>query len=150
VVNSKTQCALKKRRRSSERGSVTGMFVVMAISVILMVALVVDGGRIMTNRRDTIDIAKEASRAAVQGVSEGSFATDGRVEIDPLDARSRADAFAAASDVRITSFAIVNDRVFITVARDVELPMLALLGVPRRTVSGRGSASANPGLESDK
>jgi Flp pilus assembly protein TadG len=137
------------QHRSSEAGSISGMFVVLAVSVVLMVGLVVDGGRLMTNRRDATDAANEAARAAAQSISESTYATGGGLEIDETDARRRAEIVASASHVKITEFRTPNGHVFITVTRVIELPMLALLGVPRRTVVAHGESEARPGLESE-
>lgn len=140
---------IRRRRKSNEAGSISGMFVVLAVSVVLMVGLVVDGGRLMTSRRDAIDAANEAARAAAQSVSESTYATTGSIEIDQSTARVRAEAVAKASHVTITYFNTDNGRVTITVTREVKLPMLALLGVPRRTVTAHGKSEPRPGLESE-
>jgi Flp pilus assembly protein TadG len=139
----------RQRQRTAESGSISGMFAVLAVSVVLMVGLVVDGGRLMAGRRDATDAANEAARAAAQSVLESAYATDGVVEIDESTARARAERVAAASGVTITEFSTPNGRVFITVTRKIDLPMLALLGVPERTVVARGQSDARPGLESE-
>ncbi len=135
----------------SERGSVSGIFVAIATGVVLMVALVVDGGRLMTQRRDVTDIAAEVARAAVQTVSEGAYATDGDIYIDSREAYAAAQRIAARSDVTIVGFTVnpTTDVVTVRVERKVSLPMLALLGIPERTVEGNGFAEARPGIESE-
>lgn len=134
-----------------ERGSLSGMFVALATGVVLMVGLVVDGGRLMTQRRDATDIAAEVARAGAQTVPEAVYATRGVIEIDRTEAFIAASRVAARSNVRIVDFDIVSNGevVRVSVERKVELPMLALLGVPDRTVVGRGSAEARPGIETE-
>ncbi len=141
------------QRRKNEAGSISGMFVVLAVSVVLMVGLVVDGGRLMTNRRDATDAANEAARAAAQTVSEADYATGGGIVIDDSvggDAWNAAANVATASGLRLKQVIATPDgRVTIRVEKVVELPMLALLGVPRRTVTATGIAEPRPGLESE-
>lgn len=138
--------------RRDEDGFVTTTAVLLFSVSIFMLALVVDGGRLMAERRHLSDVANKAARAATQELNEARLITGDETFIDAADAKRRALSFvntatrgtATTEDVRVTRG---GSTVSVDVGKDITLPMLGLLGVGSRHVVGRGSATATPALE---
>jgi Flp pilus assembly protein TadG len=88
-------------RRYRDRGSVAVFTVVFALAVILLVALLVDGGTELNARERAADIAEQAARAAAEDISPASLRA-GTVAIDWSDSQNNGGpcSFAqqAASD----------------------------------------------------
>ena len=128
-----------------ERGSITVMAVILFGCAITMLALVIDGGRLMAARRQADDVATQAAIAGTQGVNEAVLHESDIVSIDPNDAAARAAQIASPEGMTI-AVTVAGDRVIVVTSKQIDLPMLGLLGIPSRTVQGRGEARAAPGL----
>ena len=133
------------READRERGAITGMVVILYAGLIVLLALVVDGNRLMTARREAEDVAVQAARAGVQSVSEADLATNHTIRIDAGDATARAASIAARYPGFTITVAVVDDQVTVTARHQVSLPMLGLVGVGSRTVRGIGRARAAAG-----
>lgn len=72
----------RRRRRDSERGSVTAWVVVFTFAVIVLLTFVVDGGQLMNAKERAADIAEQAARAAVNDIDVASLRS-GTITIDP-------------------------------------------------------------------
>jgi uncharacterized membrane protein len=79
-------------RGSGEEGMVTAFVTIFALALVFVVALVVDGGRMLSEHRHTGNLADSAARAGAQAIS-GDAVREGRAEV--LD---EAAAEAAACD----------------------------------------------------
>lgn len=69
------------RRGSRDRGSVAVFTCVFAIAVVLLTALILDGGIAMNARERAADIAGQAARAAAGDIDVGALQTTGRAQI---------------------------------------------------------------------
>jgi Putative Flp pilus-assembly TadE/G-like len=70
-------------RNNTERGTIAVFTVVFAIAVVLLTALIVDGGIAMNARERAADIAEQAARAAAGHVDVARLRASGRVVIAP-------------------------------------------------------------------
>jgi Flp pilus assembly protein TadG len=134
-------------RPRAERGSVAVVTAVLFSMFFAMAGLVADGGRLMTARREAEDAAQSAARAASQGFSAAAFATNRTVVIDEDEARQRIAQIAAATGININLVSIEGARVSTIATKQVSLPLLSVFGISERTVTGRGAATAQPGVE---
>ena len=64
-------------RMSDERGSITAFFAVLSVALILCAGLVLDGGRLLAERRTLSDLAAGAARAGAQAISIDALRSSG-------------------------------------------------------------------------
>ena len=129
-----------------EVGSVVVFVTVIFTSLLLMVALVVDGATLITARHHAYTDAARAARAAAQQINAGVYATTGRAELNPDAARLAAIAVANPDGDTQTDVKVGSGRVTVRLRRTVQLPMLALLGVAARTVETEATATPTPAV----
>jgi Flp pilus assembly protein TadG len=70
------------RPRDSDRGSIALWVIMLTFSVIVLVALIVDGGQLMNAKERAADMAEQAARAAANDVNVASLRA-GKVAINP-------------------------------------------------------------------
>jgi Flp pilus assembly protein TadG len=125
--------------RPDERGVVTVFVVSMTTAMILVVGLVLDGGYTLAARRQALDEADGAARAAAQAVAPS--ARVGAVTIDPGQAQSAVNAYLAPTG-HVGRATVQGDVVTVSVSfrhRMLILGIGRLLSLP---VSGRATARA--------
>ena len=96
---------MKHRQGNRERGVITAMFAVLAVSFFLIIALVAEGGRKLGNLSRAEDIAAEAARAAAATLDVSSIG-QGRAIIDGTDDEGRARDAAIALVARFNDATI--------------------------------------------
>jgi Flp pilus assembly protein TadG len=129
--------------RRDERGVITVFVVTMTTAMILVVGLVLDGGYTLAARREALDEADGASRAAVQAVS--ASARDGVVTIDTARAQSAVDTYLAPTGH--TGIATVQgDEVTVSVSFPHRMVILGIGHLVSVRVTGRGTARAVRGI----
>ncbi len=135
------------RRRTDDAGGIATTFAAgVAIGLIAVIALVGDGGRLLSGRRQASDVASGAARAAAQEVDLQAFRQTGDVVLEP-------DAAAAAARAYLNtlgedgSASVTGDVVTVTVSRQIDLPLLGLVGVGSRTVTATRQARAAAGID---
>ncbi len=71
------------RARPADRGSVAVFTVIFAIAVVVLTALIVDGGVAMNARERAADIAEQAARSAADDIDVAALRTTGAATIGP-------------------------------------------------------------------
>lgn len=132
-------------RWRGEEGA-AAIFVVGLTTALLMVAgLVFDGGRVLAARREAFHSADNAARAAAQAVDVASIRSGAAPVLDAaaaeVAARDYLDRIGLDGDVRVSA-----DQVEVTVAIDVEMALLQVVGFDGRTVTGTGRAQIVQGV----
>jgi Flp pilus assembly protein TadG len=112
--------------------------------------LAVDGARLFTARRDLQNVADSAALAGASAIDEDHFrATEGReVRLDPAAARAAAARVLAASGVPTTAevdIEVAPDRVFVRIARPVEMTFLRIIGTRAQQIGASATASPQTG-----
>lgn len=138
-------------RRRDETGSITPFVVIVSLAIILLAALVVDGGRQLNAKGRAIAYAQEAARAGAQAID----VTDPRLDLLPRFALQAARQYC--QDAMAADRQLVECRAQITTVDDpsgsfnavsvstrVEIKAI-LLGMIRRPVlNAGGQAIARP------
>src|SRR5260370_11809677 len=75
-------CMLSRRPRAGDRGSVALWVIIFTFAVLVLVALIVDGGQLMNAKERAADVAEQAARAAANDVNVADLRA-GTVPIDP-------------------------------------------------------------------
>ena len=138
-------------RRRDETGSITPFVVIVSLALILLAALVVDGGRQLNARGRAVAYAQEAARAGAQAID----VSDPRLDLIPADALKAARQYcrdAMAADPQLVKcraqITKVNDPAgaFNAVAVSTQVRIQAiLLGMIRKSVlNASGQALARP------
>lgn len=82
-----------------DRGAVSLMVAVLAVGLLLIAALVVDGGGRMRAAQRMDTLAAEAARAAGQAIDVGTVISSGQTVVDPNDAAQAAADYLDAAGV---------------------------------------------------
>lgn len=129
-------------RRDGEAGFATVWMLGLAAVTLLLVALSADGARVLSAVSETGDTARAAARAGALGVDPASRT------LNPTLADHEARAVVAARQMTPTAVVVSADgaRIEVTVQTTIDLPLLALLGVPTRTVSSTATATVLEGV----
>jgi Flp pilus assembly protein TadG len=82
---SRVQCGRRDARQAGDRGSVAVFTAVFTFAVLLLVALLVDGGGVLNAKQRAADIAEQAARAAATDLNTAALRSGGAVAIDWAD-----------------------------------------------------------------
>jgi hypothetical protein len=128
-----------------EGGQLTVFVALLAVPLVGVVGLVVDGGGVLAAHQKAVADAFEAARAGAEAVDIGVLRASGVVQLDPGQARSDALAFLAAAG-ETGSVAVAGDSVTVTVSVRHPLAVLSMFGLGPVTVTGRATATATQGI----
>lgn len=108
---------MTRRAMVGDGGVVTAMFAVLAVFLFLIVSVVAEGGRKLSNLSRAEDVAAEAARSAAATLDLGRIA-DGVAVVDENDDRARSEAekvVAVVPNASIQDFRIAGDSVTVVV-----------------------------------
>jgi len=132
------------RVRDPERGSLTLFAVVLALGLLAMAGLVIDGGAQLTAQRRANHLAEQAARAGAQAVDLGALRSS-RPTLDPVAARTAATRYLAAAGHR-GQVSVDANTITVSVADRQPTAVLGLLGIHHLDVTGRGRARLLVGI----
>lgn len=114
---------------------------ILAVAMLSMAGLVVDGGAALAARGQAADVAQQAARAGADALAPDSLRRSGPqgLVVDPVAAVAAADRVLAAGQV-VGQVSVAGDTVSVTAQLSRPTAMLSAIGVDR--VTGRGSATA--------
>jgi Flp pilus assembly protein TadG len=137
-----------------DSGAATLFVIGLAVMLLVVAGLVVDGGLAINARSTAFDIAEQAARAGATQVNEDVLRDTGRVEIDDGAARREAGEFLARAlndksggNPGITTNA--NEVTVTITGRRVETALLGLIGVQEFTINAEATARAAVGIEEE-
>ena len=123
-----------------DRGSLTLFALVLALGLLSMTGLVVDGGANLTAQRRANHLAEQAARAGAQAVDIGALRAGGSPALAARAATSTAHAYLAAAGPPAGQVVVHGDSIEVTITRSQHTAILGLLGIDQLTVTGHGSA----------
>ncbi len=88
---------MSARRRGRERGQVTVFVVGLAVALMLVIGLTIDGGRALASRQRAVDEAQEAARTGAQALSGAALYGSAGTALDPQQAYTAAQRYIAAT-----------------------------------------------------
>lgn len=132
-----------------ERGSVTAMWAILALALLVLGGLVFDGGRVLTTRREANNLARQAARAGAQQLDESSIRS-GTPTLDTFAAETAAREYLARREVTPLAVVVAGTTVTVTVELVQPTPLLALVGIDERTVTSTASARSARGVSSEE
>jgi hypothetical protein len=113
----------------------------MALALILMIGLVLDGGLTLSARERALGEAQEAARAGAQAVNLATYRQNGSLVLDPAQAAADARAYLAGIGASGTATATANT---VTVTVTIVQPMQILSAAGLRAVTVHATATAVP------
>lgn len=128
----------------AERGAISVFVTVIALALILVAGLVLDGGRLLSARRQADDIAANAARAGAQAVDEASMRA-GSAVLDPAAGRDAVAGYLATTPATGTVH-VAGDTATVSVRLGVRMLLLGIVGVPHATVRATRRARAVRGV----
>jgi Flp pilus assembly protein TadG len=129
-----------------ERGSVTLFAAVLALGLLLMTGLVIDGGAQLTAQRRATNTAEQAARAAAQAVDIASLRTSGTPLLHVARAEDAAHAFLTANGQPGGTVVVDERSVTVTVTESRPTLVLGLVGIHELTTIGTGQAQLLRGV----
>ena len=134
-----------------ERGSITPFVVIVSLAILMLAALVIDGGRQLNAKGRAIAYAQEAARAGAQAID----VTDPRLDLVPNLAMTAARDYcekAKALDVQLVKCQVglkrindpAGDFTAVTVSTQIDMKAVLLGLIGRQTLQAKGEALARP------
>lgn len=134
----KTATPAQASRARGETGSVTVFVVLVAIGLIAVAGLVIDGGYTMAAKRQADGEAEQAARAGADALSRAALRSD-LVRLNPQQARIAAETYLHSIGAH-GSCATTGATVTCTVTKQQPMAILSAVGVSHLTVHGTASA----------
>ncbi|MDA0565172.1 pilus assembly protein TadG-related protein [Streptomonospora sp. S1-112] len=125
----------------ADRGQATAFTVTLAAVLVLLFALVWEGGRAMAARSRALTLAQEAARAGAQHLDLAAYRAGEETALDAPAARQAATAFLREAGAGGTA-RIEGDQVTVTARID---HTFALLPLGTRSLSASATASPHTG-----
>jgi hypothetical protein len=137
------------RSLGDERGQVTAFVTILVVALLASAGLVLDGGRLLAERREMRDLANGAARAGAQAVSVDGLRGSSSAPLDPIAARAAAADYlrAAGETGRVT---VDGGVVHVVVRGEVRLLLLQVVGMHDREVVGAGEARLARGVSEEE
>jgi Flp pilus assembly protein TadG len=135
---------MEQTRCRSDDGTITVLFAVVFVAFLMMLGLVVDGGRLLDQRSHAHDVAAKAARAGAQQLGVGGFVGAGGLDLDPTRAQAAAHDYLAKEGMAGV-VTVAGPTVTVTVTDTVQLTWLRLVGATSKQVSATASADARTG-----
>jgi Flp pilus assembly protein TadG len=129
------------QRADADRGSVSLLFVVLAVGLLAMAGLVVDGGGKARAAAQADDVAQAAARAGVQALSPVAVLDGVSPAANPALAASAARAYLDAAGVSGTVSIAPGGRTLSVTTADTYHPiLLSAIGIGALPVTGQATA----------
>lgn len=135
-------------RRTPDEGTVTASVAILATAFLLMVALIVNGGRLLNRYVQAHELAGSAARAAAQEVDLDLLYAGGDPQIVAHQASAAVDEFVveAGVDGSFSIVSITTDQVTV----QVSLNQTLLGSAVAQTVTAQATATLQHGVEAPR
>jgi len=130
------------RTRRDERGAASAFVLGMAITLLVVAGLVVDGGGALNARMTLADDVEAAAVAGAQATDELRLRADDVLVIDPAEARERAAAVLAGRGYEGIRIVVTEESVTVTARDRVPTLMLNLIGINEFDIEATATSEA--------
>lgn len=139
----------RRTAQGDERGTITLFVVTLAIGLLLVVGLVVDGGGKVRSLQRANTAADEAARAGGQAIVEPIAAKGDGARLDLIAARSAAQQYLSAAGIAGQVSLIDGTRLKVTTTATYKPVFLGLMGVDTITTSGESTVRLAQGVQGE-
>lgn len=136
------------RLRHAERGSVTVFTTIWVTAVLMGVAVLNDGARLVNAHRRAFNLAEAAARAGSQEVGAERLRGSGANELDPAKAEARAVDYLSTAGYPGSATATATE-ISVQVSFSQPAGMLRLLGLGPRQVTATASSRPAQGVTTE-
>lgn len=130
---------------NADRGQVTAFVTVLAVAILALAGLTLDGGLALAAKVSATGQAQAAARAGAQAVDLARYRASGELVLIPDQARAAATAFLTEASATGT-VTVTSDTVAVVVTTDQPTQILGAVGIRSLTVHGSGSAHIRQGV----
>lgn len=123
---------------ATERASITAFVAVLAVALVALIGLVVDGGAALAATRSATDVAEQAARAGAGALDVGALHA-GQVLVDPGAAEQAARSYLAAAGMP-GNVTVSHNRVTVAISFEEPTTLLGIIGISHIHVSATASA----------
>jgi Flp pilus assembly protein TadG len=131
-----------------DRGTATVFVVGLALILLALAGLVVDGGLAINARERVADDVEQASRAGAERVDVLTLRQSGVVRLDPAAARLAAEQFLASRGYAVGDVTVTTDAAVVhtRARRQVSTALLSLVFINSFTVTAQARARPASGI----
>lgn len=133
---------MRSDRRRDDRGTATAFVVGMAITLVVVAGLVVDGGGALNAKGTLADDVEAAAVAGAQATDEIRLRSDDVLVIDPAEARERALGVLAGRGYQGIEIRVTDETVTVTAHDTVPTAMLNLINIDSFDIEATAVAEA--------
>ncbi|MGH9209967.1 MAG: Tad domain-containing protein [Acidimicrobiales bacterium] len=136
-----------RRGEPGDDGMVTAFVIMFSVALLFVTALALDGGRILTAKREARNVAQSAARAGAQVLDEEAVRANADEILDEGGAQDAACVFLDRAEHPCGSESSVSfdvNEVVVTVNQSVDMAMLP--GVPAQSFTVEGRACVARGI----
>ena len=138
---------LRPLRKDPERGALSLMIVALAVGLVAVAGIVVDGGAKLTAVENAAAVAQEAARAGATTVNVSDAYSAGVYVVDQQRAMQAARAYLVKAGLHHFSVAAAGSRAIrVTVTITKPTKFLALIGIGTFTCTGVATATLVTGV----
>jgi hypothetical protein len=124
---------------------VTAFVVVLAIGILALAGLTLDGGLALAAKVQANGQAEAAARAGAQAIDLNAYRSSGALQLVPSQAVADAQSYLATVKAQGT-VTISGDTVTVTITASQRTQLLGLVGISNLSVHGEGSAHPQRGV----
>jgi hypothetical protein len=124
---------------------VTAFVVVLAIGILALAGLTLDGGLALAAKVQANGQAQAAARAGAQAIDLTTYRTTGTLQLVPAQAVADAQSYLAGVGASGT-VTVSGDTVTVAVTATEHTQLLGMVGISSLTVHGQGSAHPQRGV----
>ena len=132
-------------RLEGDRGSMSLLFAICAVGLVVIIGLVYDGGRAQAGRSEAYAVAAEAARAGANELDLAYLRITGIARLDAREAQAAAAAWIAATGHEGTASSTTGE-VTVTVTVDTTTEILGVVGIGTITTSAEATARPRTGI----
>lgn len=138
------------RTADGERGSLTVMTAVLALALLAVAGLVVDGTGQLRAGQQAVGAAQQAARVGAEALDAATLRAGGPVTVDPAAAASTVRGYLDAAGY--TGTVTVTDPTTLQVTVTVHRPtvVLGLIGIDSYTATGTATADLEHGVVTEE
>jgi len=144
VISAWRTAARAAATHRNERGSLTAFTAVMAVALLALAGLVIDGGSAIASQRHANDVAEQAARAGADALSVDAL-REGSITVNPRAAITAAQAYLVASRMAGT-VAVTGNVVTVDVTGQWKTVLLGIVGIGVLHIAAQASATDVNGI----
>ncbi|WP_245617540.1 pilus assembly protein TadG-related protein [Amycolatopsis taiwanensis] len=139
------RCTVQRGWWRADEGRTTAFVVVLAIGILTLAGLTLDGGMALATKVKANGQAEAAARAGAQAIDLAAYRNTGTLQLLPTQAVADAQRYLATVGASGT-VTVSGDTVTVVITTTQSTQLLGMVGISRLSVHGIGSAHPQRGV----